>query len=341
MSPPRIAVVACPAVVIVGLGPAGADHLLPVARAALASASQRSCAPRATRRSRSSPRKASRSSRSTPSTTPPPDLDAAYDRDGRALLAAAARWRHGRLRGARQPCSRRAHRRAAARGRRARVRRACPGLSFTDLAWARLGVDPMARDARVVDGRAIDDAELAGPLLIAQCDNAFVLSDVKLALLEHLDPDTPVTVLQRLGPPRRARRGGRARRPRPHGRARSPHVVVRGRRTGAAGAAREIVRLLQLAKRLRDPGGCPWDAEQTHHSLTRYLLEESYEVVRGRSTAVPGARRATPRSRTSSVTCSTRSCSTRCWRRRPAPSPWPTSPRHPRQARAPPSARVR
>ncbi len=39
------------------------------------------------------------------------------------------------------------------------------------------------------------------------------------------------------------------------------------------------MRLLQLAKRLRDPGGCPWDAEQTHHSLTRYLLEESYEVV--------------------------------------------------------------
>ncbi len=39
------------------------------------------------------------------------------------------------------------------------------------------------------------------------------------------------------------------------------------------------MRLLQLAKRLRDPGGCPWDAEQTHHSLTRYILEEAYEVV--------------------------------------------------------------
>jgi tetrapyrrole methylase family protein/MazG family protein len=48
---------------------------------------------------------------------------------------------------------------------------------------------------------------------------------------------------------------------------------------GATGAAHEMVRLFQLAKRLRDPGGCPWDAEQTHHSLTRYLLEESYEVV--------------------------------------------------------------
>jgi XTP/dITP diphosphohydrolase len=29
--------------------------------------------------------------------------------------------------------------------------------------------------------------------------------------------------------------------------------------------------------RLRSPGGCPWDAEQTHESLLKYLLEESYE----------------------------------------------------------------
>lgn len=31
--------------------------------------------------------------------------------------------------------------------------------------------------------------------------------------------------------------------------------------------------------RLRSPGGCPWDAEQTHESLTRYLVEECYEVL--------------------------------------------------------------
>jgi XTP/dITP diphosphohydrolase len=30
---------------------------------------------------------------------------------------------------------------------------------------------------------------------------------------------------------------------------------------------------------LRSPGGCPWDAEQTHESLTQYLLEETYEVL--------------------------------------------------------------
>ena len=37
--------------------------------------------------------------------------------------------------------------------------------------------------------------------------------------------------------------------------------------------------LLAIMRRLRGPGGCPWDAEQTHESLTRYLLEETYEVI--------------------------------------------------------------
>jgi tetrapyrrole methylase family protein/MazG family protein len=49
--------------------------------------------------------------------------------------------------------------------------------------------------------------------------------------------------------------------------------------SGVSAAARELARLLGLAERLRGPGGCPWDADQTHHSLTRYLLEEAYEVV--------------------------------------------------------------
>jgi tetrapyrrole methylase family protein/MazG family protein len=37
--------------------------------------------------------------------------------------------------------------------------------------------------------------------------------------------------------------------------------------------------LVAIMKRLRGPGGCPWDAEQTHESLMRYLLEETYEVI--------------------------------------------------------------
>jgi uncharacterized protein YabN with tetrapyrrole methylase and pyrophosphatase domain len=37
--------------------------------------------------------------------------------------------------------------------------------------------------------------------------------------------------------------------------------------------------LVEVMDRLRSPGGCPWDAEQTHASLVKYLLEEAYETA--------------------------------------------------------------
>lgn len=37
--------------------------------------------------------------------------------------------------------------------------------------------------------------------------------------------------------------------------------------------------LMDIVERLRAPGGCPWDREQTHQSLKRNLVEEAYEVL--------------------------------------------------------------
>jgi MazG family protein len=44
-------------------------------------------------------------------------------------------------------------------------------------------------------------------------------------------------------------------------------------------AAAAIQRLLGIMDKLRDPGGCPWDREQTLRTLTPYLLEEAHEVI--------------------------------------------------------------
>src|SRR5438046_5449253 len=45
------------------------------------------------------------------------------------------------------------------------------------------------------------------------------------------------------------------------------------------GVAEAFTRLVDLMARLRAPGGCPWDREQTPVSLRPYLLEEVYEVL--------------------------------------------------------------
>ena len=41
----------------------------------------------------------------------------------------------------------------------------------------------------------------------------------------------------------------------------------------------KLASLIETAHTLRAPGGCPWDAEQTHRSLVQYLLEETYELI--------------------------------------------------------------
>jgi XTP/dITP diphosphohydrolase len=48
-----------------------------------------------------------------------------------------------------------------------------------------------------------------------------------------------------------------------------------------------LARAVETMDRLRSPGGCPWDAEQTHRSLARYLLEETYETLEAIETDDP------------------------------------------------------
>ena len=146
-------------------------------------------------------------------------------------------------------------------------------VSFLDLAWDRLGVDPVAVGARLVDGHdfAVAAAGATGPLLVGQCDRATVLSDIKLSVEEG----PTVTVLQHLGLPdesvTRVAWNDLDRAVEPD---HLTSVWVPGL---AVPVAAELQRFAAVVGRLR--AECPWDREQTHQSLTRHLVEESYEVL--------------------------------------------------------------
>jgi len=147
-------------------------------------------------------------------------------------------------------------------------------LSFLDLVWDRLGVDPLAVGVRVVDGHrfAVDAAGERGPLLVAQCDSASVLSDIKLSL--DLD-GPPVVVLQRLGTADESiTRVARAELDRA---VQPDHLTSLYFDEVVAPVASEVARFDELVHVLRER--CPWDREQTHVTLTRHLLEETYEVL--------------------------------------------------------------
>ncbi len=150
-----------------------------------------------------------------------------------------------------------------------------PAMSFLDLAWAALGVDPLAVGVRLVDGHrfAVEAAGQRGPLLVAQCDDRFVLSDIKLAV--ELAPEEPVVVLQRLGLPEQSvtvvawddlDRIIDA-----------DHLTTLWIPSLAAPVGAELVRFDEVVRRLR--AECPWDRVQTHGTLRRYLIEESAELV--------------------------------------------------------------
>jgi tetrapyrrole methylase family protein/MazG family protein len=168
--------------------------------------------------------------------------------------------------------------------------------SFLDLAWDRLGIDPVAAGVRLVDGAsfAVEAAGQRGPLLVAQCHSRQVLSDIKLAADDAAGEDTGRTavLLHHLGLADEVVREvawaeiDRSLEP--------DHLTALWVPHLAAPVALELARLDELVHRLRLE--CPWDAGQTHGSLARHLLEETYETLDALEavSAGPGAAGAGP-----------------------------------------------
>ncbi len=160
-----------------------------------------------------------------------------------------------------------------------------PALAFTDLCWNALGIDPMAHAVTIVDAHriGIDTAGKTGPFLVTQVHSVEVLHDVMLAL-DDVAPEQ-VTVLQGLGAANElvevVEWSALASAVEPD------HLTSLWIGELAEPVAASFVRFDELVRRLRSE--CPWDAEQTHESLRRFLLEETYEVLEAIDAVTAGA----------------------------------------------------
>ena len=164
---------------------------------------------------------------------------------------------------------------AAGRGYQPRI---VPGLSFVDVAIARLGLDPLDRQLQIGNPRDLR-ADPARPLLIGRLDDARLVTATKLSLLQAYPADHPVTLIHSAG----------------LGEADAIREVPLGELdrqadldhlTGAYlpavpsdGDYRTFAATCRIIAQLRAPGGCPWDREQTAETLKPYVVEEAYEVV--------------------------------------------------------------
>ena len=150
-----------------------------------------------------------------------------------------------------------------------------PGLSFLDLAYGRLGIDPVEAGVRLIDGHEFAAAAAGerGPLLVAHAHALWVLSDIKLAV--DGEGQEEVVVLQRLGLPDEQVTSvtwadlDRSIEP--------DHLTCLYIAHLGEPVGHELVRFHGIVRRLREE--CPWDRQQTHASLTRYAIEEVYELV--------------------------------------------------------------
>lgn len=146
-----------------------------------------------------------------------------------------------------------------------------PGESFLDLALARCGVDPLERGLQVLDAHDLPQPLLLHlPTVFAQLDGRGAVDAVRDSLLALLAHDTPIIRLADLGS--------------------SDELIetlpIADLRAGHAGMRVSLFLdveppgwpgLVRTNALLRSE--CPWDREQTHHTLARHLLEEAYETL--------------------------------------------------------------
>ncbi len=166
------------------------------------------------------------------------------------------------------------------------------GLSFLEPVFTVLEIDPLTAGIQIMDATALAALrmdEIAGkiipttPLLVAQIYNRRQASAVKLVLGECYPDEWPVKLVRAAGVDSNGQ-----------GETMVEVPLYELDRNNLANYLSTLyvppvdeLRALRIPETLRyitmrlrrEPDGCPWDRQQTHQSLTRYVIEETYEVV--------------------------------------------------------------
>ncbi|EJW18862.1 nucleoside triphosphate pyrophosphohydrolase [Paenibacillus alvei] len=155
------------------------------------------------------------------------------------------------------------------------------GESFLDQAFLRFGFDPI-EGFQLLDAAGLQ-ADGLNPRLhtvIGQVYDTFTASDVKLGLMEVYPEDYEVVVGHALGIEgmERIQRVPLYELDRLEGYGNLSLIWV-PRSDSDEVRKRTFGRLHEIVSILRSPGGCPWDQEQTHESIRKNLIEETYEVL--------------------------------------------------------------
>src|SRR3990170_2577465 len=169
--------------------------------------------------------------------------------------------------------------------------RVIEGLSFLEPVFSALGIDPFPRTA------LMDAFELGAlyhpnfppdsPALITQIYATFSASAVKLVLNAVYPDEHPVRLVHAAGTTEQVVEDCKL-----FEIDRSPHIgLLTALYVPPLAADTSLEAFQEVVARLRAPDGCPWDMEQTHNTLRKYLLEETYEALEALDAEDPDALR--------------------------------------------------
>ena len=153
------------------------------------------------------------------------------------------------------------------------------GQSYLDDVYSALKIDPV-EGMQFIDATSFDRSQLQylGHIIFTQVYDGMIASEVKLALLEDLNPEHPVTIVTAAG--------SEQERVITVALEDLDRSVELNNLTSVYLAPvpkdslnHQFFRLREVIRELRGPDGCPWDKKQTHESLRKYLIEEAYEFI--------------------------------------------------------------
>ncbi|MFC7787258.1 nucleoside triphosphate pyrophosphohydrolase [Rossellomorea sp. GCM10028870] len=154
------------------------------------------------------------------------------------------------------------------------------GQSFIDALFASVGADPID-GFQLLDGTSLKlhDIHMNQQLIIGQVYDAFVASEVKITLMELYPYDYEVMLVTAAGSKEeKVERIPLVELDRVAHLSNVTSLYVPAVKEMES-TYKQYTTLREIISTLRGPDGCPWDKEQTHHSLKKYLLEETYELL--------------------------------------------------------------
>ena len=154
------------------------------------------------------------------------------------------------------------------------------GQSFLDSTFAALKVDPI-EGFQLFDGTnfSIHDVNMRAHLLIAQVYDSFSASEVKLTLMEKYLDDYPVTVVTAAGSDAEQLKTVPLYELDQAVEVNNLTTIYVPPVNSLEDALKDWTTFREIVSILRGPNGCPWDKEQTHESLKKYLIEEAHEFL--------------------------------------------------------------